>query len=105
MNMTRMMSVSIAAASAALMLSLTAGAAGPACDPDNGGLKLPQGFCAAVVAENVGPARHLAPRHYQGLTVTYPARRVTYQLSDELLIQTAPYHRLTELKPTKGEVP
>ena len=42
------------------MLSLTGGAAGPACDPDNGGLKLPQGFCAAVVAENIGPARHLA---------------------------------------------
>ena len=60
MNKTRMMSVSVAAASAALILSLTAGAAGPACDPDNGGLTLPQGFCAAVVADNVGPARHLA---------------------------------------------
>ena len=33
------------------------GAAG--CDADNGGLKLPQGFCAAVVADNVGAARHL----------------------------------------------
>ncbi len=41
------------------MLSLTGGAAGPACDPDNGGLTLPQGFCATVVAENIGPARHL----------------------------------------------
>ena len=60
MSMKRMMNVSIAAAAAALMLSLTGGAAGPACDPDNGGLKLPPGFCAAVVAENIGPARHLA---------------------------------------------
>jgi glucose/arabinose dehydrogenase len=32
----------------------------PACDPDNGGLTLPGGFCALVVADNVGPARHLA---------------------------------------------
>jgi glucose/arabinose dehydrogenase len=31
----------------------------PKCDPDNGGLKLPDGFCAAVVADNIGPARHL----------------------------------------------
>ena len=31
----------------------------PACDADNGGIKLPQGFCAAVVADNVGRARHI----------------------------------------------
>src|ERR1051325_8974027 len=30
------------------------------CDPDNGGLTLPQGFCAQVVADNLGPTRHLA---------------------------------------------
>jgi len=29
-----------------------------ACDPDDGGISLPPGFCAIVVAE-VGPARHL----------------------------------------------
>lgn len=33
---------------------------GPACAPDNGGLKLPQGFCASVVASDVGSVRHLA---------------------------------------------
>jgi glucose/arabinose dehydrogenase len=35
---------------------------GPAgrCDPDNGGLTLPQGFCAAVVADGLGAARHMA---------------------------------------------
>jgi glucose/arabinose dehydrogenase len=27
----------------------------PPCDPDNGGLKLPQGFCAAVVASDLSP--------------------------------------------------
>ena len=32
------------------------------CDPDNGGLTLPPGFCALVVAENVGRARHIAVR-------------------------------------------
>ena len=32
----------------------------PSTDPDNGGLILPQGFGALVVADSVGPARHLA---------------------------------------------
>ena len=31
----------------------------PSCEPGNGGLMLPAGFCAVVVAEKVGPARHL----------------------------------------------
>ena len=32
----------------------------PACDPDNGGIKLPAGFCALVVHKGVGVnARHL----------------------------------------------
>lgn len=35
-------------------------AAAPSCDPGNGGLTLPPGFCAQVVAENLGVARHLA---------------------------------------------
>ncbi|MFB6368701.1 MAG: sorbosone dehydrogenase, partial [Gemmatimonadota bacterium] len=35
------------------------GAELPACDPDDGGLSLPDGFCATVVAEDVGEARHL----------------------------------------------
>ncbi len=29
------------------------------CAPDNGGLALPDGFCAMVVSEGLGPARHL----------------------------------------------
>lgn len=32
--------------------------AAPTCDPDNGGLTLPPGFCALVVADNLGTARH-----------------------------------------------
>jgi glucose/arabinose dehydrogenase len=33
-----------------------------ACDADNGGLTLPPGFCAVVVARDVGKARHIAVR-------------------------------------------
>ena len=31
-----------------------------ACTGDNGGLKLPDGFCATVFADNIGHARHIA---------------------------------------------
>lgn len=34
----------------------------PQSDPDNGGLFLPDGFAALVVADSIGPARHLAVR-------------------------------------------
>jgi len=51
---------------AALAMAMSAGAlvlvhgqARPMCDPDNGGLKLPPGFCALVVADGLGPARHM----------------------------------------------
>jgi glucose/arabinose dehydrogenase len=35
-------------------------AATPACAADNGGITLPDGFCAVVVADQVGSPRHLA---------------------------------------------
>jgi glucose/arabinose dehydrogenase len=31
----------------------------PACDPDNGGISLPSGFCAQVAADNLGVGRHM----------------------------------------------
>ncbi len=31
----------------------------PTCAPDNAGLKLPVGFCALLVADSLGPVRHL----------------------------------------------
>jgi glucose/arabinose dehydrogenase len=37
---------------------LSAASVPTACDTDNGGLKLPPGFCAVVVANNSGEARH-----------------------------------------------
>ena len=41
------------------LVAIGSAAAPPSCDADNGGITLPQGFCAAVVATDVGPARHL----------------------------------------------
>ncbi len=43
---------------AALMTAAAFAAA--TCDADNGGITLPQGFCAQVVADGLGEARHLA---------------------------------------------
>jgi glucose/arabinose dehydrogenase len=40
----------------------TGTSAGIPCDSDNGGLTLPPGFCALVVARGLGPARHIAVR-------------------------------------------
>lgn len=40
----------------------TASPDGIICAPDNGGLTLPDGFCAVVVADSIGRARHLAVR-------------------------------------------
>jgi len=43
-----------------MCISVTAAAAqGPACAADNAGLTLPDGFCALVVADGLGQARHL----------------------------------------------
>uniref|UniRef100_A0A372IT86 Sorbosone dehydrogenase n=2 Tax=Paracidobacterium acidisoli TaxID=2303751 RepID=A0A372IT86_9BACT len=40
------------------LTTLSAFAAAPACDSGNGGITLPSGFCALVVADNLGAARH-----------------------------------------------
>src|SRR5262249_59638134 len=60
MRMKRLILVVSAAMAIISVVTFVGAAAAPACDPDNGGLKLPQGFCAAVVADNLGRARHLA---------------------------------------------
>jgi glucose/arabinose dehydrogenase len=48
----------LALAGAVVVPALAATA--PACDPNNAGITLPAGFCALVVADNLGTARHLA---------------------------------------------
>jgi glucose/arabinose dehydrogenase len=45
---------------APIALLSQAGQARVQCETGNGGLTLPSGFCALVVADNIGPARHLA---------------------------------------------
>ncbi len=55
----RLLSFSIVAVGAAVVWTATTRAAVPNCDPDNGGLKLADGFCALVAADGLGPARHL----------------------------------------------
>jgi glucose/arabinose dehydrogenase len=57
--MKRISFAAIALGASALMLTAHAQSK-MACDPDNGGITLPQGFCALVVAEDVGVARHMA---------------------------------------------
>ena len=47
----------------------------PACDADNGGLTLPAGFCAVVVADQVGAPRHLAVAPNGDLFVALENRR------------------------------
>ena len=42
---------------------------GPLPDPENGGLFMPDGFKALVVADSVGPARHLAVSEYGDIYV------------------------------------
>ena len=53
----------LAAAAAAMAFALSIGHAQsrplPTCDPDNGGLTLPPGFCALVIANDNPTARHL----------------------------------------------
>lgn len=46
-------------AAAAPAAAQSSGAGLPACDPDNGGLTLPDGFCALVVADGISGARHV----------------------------------------------
>ena len=46
-------------ASAALLFAPAPQARRPVCSPDNAGLSLQQGFCALMVAESIGPSRHV----------------------------------------------
>jgi glucose/arabinose dehydrogenase len=50
------------------------GAAPPACDPDNGGIQLPEGFCALVAANGIGTARHAVVAPNGDLYVALQAR-------------------------------
>ena len=50
----------LAAITATAVITLSAVGQGKiTCDPGNGGIMLPAGFCAVVAADNLGTARHL----------------------------------------------
>lgn len=53
-----MMRSVLAGSALTLLLPVASALAAPQCDADNGGITLPKGFCALVVADNLGPARH-----------------------------------------------
>jgi glucose/arabinose dehydrogenase len=54
-----MLALVIACFGAAGSVTLSGQRGLPSCDPDNGGITLPAGFCALVVSPGVGEARHL----------------------------------------------
>ena len=70
MRMKRLFLAALAAAALMVLVTTAGRAAAPACDAGNGGLTLPQGFCAAVVADAIGAARHLAVAPNGDLFVT-----------------------------------
>lgn len=45
---------------AVFLVTACRGESAPACAPDNAGLTLPEGFCAQIVADSIGAARHIA---------------------------------------------
>jgi glucose/arabinose dehydrogenase len=53
------MSRVLVAALAAVLVASPPQVRKPVCAPDNAGLTLPSGFCALVVAESIGPSRHM----------------------------------------------
>src|SRR5262249_38696717 len=65
----------LAVAIAVAVLGNVRAAGLPPCDPDNGGLKLPKGFCALVAADNVGAARHMVVMPNGDLYVTTQGSR------------------------------
>src|SRR5262245_64628057 len=74
--MKRFLFATLLAAAIAVAIFTNVRAAGlPACDPDNGGLKLPQGFCALVAADDVGAARHMVVMPNGDLYVTSQGSR------------------------------
>jgi glucose/arabinose dehydrogenase len=59
--MRRLIAFTLAGAVATLAMAFRdGGGTPPACDPDNAGIKLPQGFCATLFADSVAGARQLA---------------------------------------------
>ncbi len=52
--------ITAAIAASSVLVLAQSGTRLPTCDPTNGGLTLPEGFCAVVAAEKLGIGRHMA---------------------------------------------
>ena len=74
MKHSRILVVGAAALSLSASPAVRPSAVLPACDPDNGGITLPAGFCAVVVADQVGAPRHLAVAQNGDLFVALQSR-------------------------------
>src|SRR5262245_50418890 len=64
----------VSAAAVVLAAMVLVRAQSPMCDPDNGGITLPSGFCALVVANDLGIARHMVAAPNGDLYVAPMAR-------------------------------
>jgi glucose/arabinose dehydrogenase len=73
--MKRVLFSTLLAVAVGVVAGLSGRAAPPACDPDNGGITLPDGFCAKVVADTLGAARHLVVAPNGDLFVSLQNRR------------------------------
>jgi len=73
MMATRRLGIAVFAMSVAAALALVHGQSLPMCDP-NSSIKLPDGFCALVVADGLGTARHMAAATNGDLYVALMAR-------------------------------
>jgi glucose/arabinose dehydrogenase len=65
----------LVAALAAFLVGSTPQVRKPVCAPDNAGLTLPAGFCSLVVAESIGPSRHMVALENGDLLVAVSGAR------------------------------
>src|SRR5437773_5761113 len=80
---------SVVAVLAGLSLSAYPSTRLPACDADSGGISLPAGFCAVVVADQVGAPRHLAIAPNGDVFVAQKDRKSTRLNSSHITISYA----------------
>src|SRR5712692_7898568 len=69
------MSRLLIAALAVMVVASTPQVRKPVCAPDNAGLTLQPGFCALVVAESIGPSRHMVALENGDLLVAVSGAR------------------------------
>src|SRR6185436_20017288 len=76
-----LVSVFLVAACLAAALAPRLHSAATSCDPDNGGITLPAGFCAVVAADGLGTARHIAVAPSGDVYVAHPESVQRYKMT------------------------